>query len=98
MTMIKYCHSCRTEWTGGGQPGFKEACLKCAADLHVCFNCRFYDTGKPYDCAEHIVESITDKAKANYCELFQFIERNPGQAGPHQKNAGKDAFNKLFNK
>ncbi len=95
---MKTCHKCLTEWQGIGQPVFKAACAQCSADLHVCLNCRFYNIHKPYDCECDIDETVRDKARANYCEEFEF--RNKAKIATQKDNlqSGRDAFKKLFQK
>ena len=47
------------------------ACRNCGAQLHVCKLCRFYDKTQSNQCQEPIAESVNEKEKANFCELFQ---------------------------
>lgn len=99
---MKYCHTCRAEWTSKDKPGFRDSCGKCPADIHVCLNCRFYDVHKPLQCMEHIDDPVIDKEKANYCEFFQFADRplpdktSPGK--PTEADRAREKWKKLFNK
>jgi hypothetical protein len=46
-------------------------CLSCRTELHVCRMCRFYDVTVAQSCKEPMAEEVKDKARANFCELFQ---------------------------
>ena len=102
---MKLCYKCGNEWAGVGQPGTKETCGKCSADIHVCLNCRFYDQHKPQECSVDVPETVRDKERFNYCEEFQFNDRrslkvNPERSRKIDDGSGntRDAFNKLFKK
>jgi len=45
-------------------------CRACEADLHVCKQCRYYDTGKAKHCAEPVADEIRDKERSNFCGFF----------------------------
>lgn len=95
---MKYCHQCRTPWEGITQPGTKDTCATCAADLHVCLNCRFYDTYKPNQCMID-TDPVLRKERANFCDDFQFADRPLPAAGKASSPAaGRSAFDKLFKK
>ncbi len=46
-------------------------CPVCAADLHVCRLCEFYDTGVARSCREPVAEDVADKTRANFCDYFR---------------------------
>lgn len=94
---MRICYKCGTEWKGFSQPGSKEACVKCAADLHVCANCRFYDTHKPYQCLINEIDPVMNKERFNFCDEFQFIDKKAAGTKDEAQKA-KEAFNKLFKK
>lgn len=48
-----------------------EVCPDCAAELHVCRMCEFYDTGVADQCREPIAEQVRDKIAANFCDYFR---------------------------
>lgn len=100
---MKYCCKCFAEWKGmTTQPGTRESCAACSADLHVCLNCRFYDVHRPLQCREHVEEPVIDKAKANFCDLFQFADRalpdKTAPAKPTEADRARDQWKKLFHK
>ena len=49
----------------------RSACPACHAALHVCRQCRFYDTSRNNSCREPMAERVTDKQKANFCGYFE---------------------------
>ena len=99
MEKTKHCYKCKTVWEGVTQPARTETCPKCNADLYVCLNCRFYDTGKPAQCMIYNIEPVLNKERANFCEEFQFAARpflplnNPDKA-----LEAKQSFDSLFRK
>ena len=87
------CHKC-----GAGiaaAPGQKilrqDACQQCGTDLHCCYNCRFYDTGKHNQCAETQAEYVQYKDEANFCDYFQ-----PGNPAGRPARAARRKFDSLF--
>jgi hypothetical protein len=100
MLKAKFCYKCFFVWNGLTQPGIRETCHKCTEDLHVCINCRFYDTHKPNQC-QNDTEPVIDKKKANFCEEFEFIAREVPQAGPRdktEKDAAREKLKQFFRK
>lgn len=51
--------------------GRRAVCLACRAELHVCRQCRHYDTGKAKQCRERAAEEVREKMRANFCDWFQ---------------------------
>jgi hypothetical protein len=96
---MKYCHKCGTEWKGDGQPGRRETCAMCSADLHACLNCDFYDMTKPSQCRVPDVDLVRDKEVTNFCDEFRFRESSgPPRVDGTGKADMKDLWNKLFKK
>jgi hypothetical protein len=73
---VKYCHNCKTPWEGSSQPGVRATCQHCDADLHACLNCRFYDTFKACQCQINNIDPVLNKERSNFCDEFQFSEKN----------------------
>lgn len=66
------CWHCGESLTGIPIPiGRREECPKCAASLHVCRLCEFYDTGTSKDCREPVADEVSDKEAANFCDYFR---------------------------
>ena len=85
------CHNCGREWVTQKRvkvPGVKETCEGCEAYLHSCLNCRFHDLSAHNQCAIPKTEWVADRAKANFCDQFEW--RLPGPADERIK-AGGDA-------
>lgn len=68
------CHSCKKSLSLGRGFGRKDVCPSCGADLYCCLNCRFYDRSASKQCNEPVAENVKEKAKANYCDFFEFSE------------------------
>ena len=65
------CYSCKKLVKLEYKVSFREECPGCGADLHICFNCRFYDPSAYNECKESSTEKVADKEKNNYCEYFE---------------------------
>ncbi|HZD53901.1 MAG TPA: hypothetical protein VE175_12705 [Woeseiaceae bacterium] len=65
------CYRCGTSLAALSLPvSRRDACPECAASLHVCRMCRFFDPAVPKQCREDDAEEVQDKEKANFCEWF----------------------------
>ena len=69
---MRTCHHCATEIGKVERVGRRDACLSCAADLHCCLNCEFYDPSYNNQCRETEAERQVDKAVGNFCDYFSF--------------------------
>ena len=66
------CWRCGAEVTDEPLPLSRTAeCRACRAELHVCWMCEFYDTGKANACREPVAEPVSDKTRANFCGWFR---------------------------
>ena len=92
------CQSCQTEipLAAGESIGFRDACDRCRADLHVCLNCAHYDPTAYNDCREPNAERILDQDRANRCDYFRPGAR-PRAAGDGREEAMAD-LEDLFKK
>ena len=95
---MKYCHNCHTIWEGFNQPGRRDTCLKCAEDLHVCLNCRFYDQHKADQCQINNIDPVKNKDKANFCEQFQFADKPLPEKNKDKTDQAREQWKKLFKK
>ena len=97
---MKYCHKCSAPWEGLNQPGSRDICLKCRADLHACLNCGFYDVSKSNQCFANVEDPVIYKDRSNFCDEFRFAERQafPAVSAGNGPGKEKDAFDKLFKK
>ena len=78
---------------------FDSACENCAADLHTCTNCSYFNTSSRWECTKPIAARISPKDVRNICPLFSpavFVERT-FEANATPQDARK-AFDALFKK
>jgi hypothetical protein len=90
------CHSCQTEipLAAGESIGFREACDRCRADLHICLNCAHYDPSAYNACRESSAERILDPGRANRCDYFKPSDRAAGES--EDRNEAMSDLEKLF--
>ena len=93
------CHKCGAaiDVPAGQKILRRDVCSCCGADLHCCYNCRFYDPGKHQQCVETQAEYVQYKDEGNFCEYFQ-----PGApagrrgAGGQKADDARRKFDSLF--
>ena len=97
---MKYCFKCSAPWEGVGEPGSKDVCPKCGADLRACLNCRFYDVSRSNQCFANVEDPVIYKDRSNFCEEFRFAERQapPDGTAGNRADKAKNAFESLFKK
>lgn len=91
-----FCFSCHKANSFQAKIGFRDECLHCRNDLHVCKNCEFYDPKAYNECRETSADVVREKDRANYCDYF-----NPRQGGASvddQKAKLKAVAEALFKK
>lgn len=89
------CWKCGASLEDLAQPlGRRAECPACGAELHVCRQCRHYDTAKAKQCRELAADEIKYKTRANFCEWFQ--AGTGTQAGTNQVGSGRAALDALF--
>ncbi len=97
------CWKCGTAITADNPIGRTLTCDSCGADIRSCRNCRFYSPGAYHDCDERVDQAVTDKERANFCEMFQL---NPAfrrdhhapdtTPSPRDDSSTRSAFDRLF--
>ncbi|HOP86953.1 MAG TPA: hypothetical protein PLM71_06460 [Syntrophorhabdaceae bacterium] len=85
---MKICYRCKIP-IEMDEITFRSECPSCSADLHVCFNCSFYDTTKHNSCSEGQADFVREKDRANYCEYFKFIEHREEDKKSKREEAEK---------
>jgi len=101
---VKTCHHCGREVTLLAELQRTDSCGSCYSDLKCCLNCRFFDPSANNQCREPQAEWCPEKAKANFCEFFEFREVRAssqfGHGGAQSDTAAraKTAFDSLFRK
>jgi hypothetical protein len=93
-----HCHACRTEirLASGESVGYRDACDRCAADLHVCLNCAHYDPNAYNECRESSAERVLDRDRANRCDYFRPGTGTSTAADPRQ--SARASLDALFKK
>jgi hypothetical protein len=93
------CFACNAEvpLAAGERVGFRDACGRCRADLHVCRNCAHHDPGAHNECREPHAEWVSDRERANRCDWFR---AGAGGGGAVAASAAKarSALDDLFKK
>lgn len=97
------CWKCGTAIQAENPIGRSLTCDSCGADIRSCRNCRFYSPGSYHDCAERVETAVSDKERANFCDMFQV---NPDYRTTHEgsgnngsvmnKESARSAFDSLF--
>ena len=98
---MRVCHHCGKELKLLAALQRTDACPHCISDLKCCLNCRFFDRGASHECREPQADWVIEKARANFCEFFEFLEApSPGRPGPSAQTAeqARAAFDSLFRK
>ena len=77
------CFHCKKEVeitpvSGVSRVGMRDTCPHCHTDLHVCFNCAFYDPGSHHECREPQAEFVLKKDRGNRCDYFRSVDRAAG--------------------
>jgi hypothetical protein len=91
------CTNCQKELRLDAPPGRQDVCPYCQADLHCCFNCRFYSPTASQQCLNPGLEPVKSKHKANFCEEFRFREFH-AQTSLNLEEKTKKTLDDLFRK
>lgn len=70
-------------------------CKSCHADLHVCRQCEFYDTGVAKHCRETIADEVQDKTRANFCAYLK-VRANAFTSTDDKTSAARQQLDALF--
>ncbi len=84
----------------GARVGFRDACDRCGADLHVCRNCRHHDPSAYNECREPRAERVGDRERANRCDEFAPAEGAAAHSsdGSDGRADARSALDALFKK
>jgi len=82
------CFSCQSENKVVDRLGFRDSCISCFNDLHVCKTCHFYDPKSYNDCSEPAADRVSEKEKRNFCEFYQIKSHGLGA----EKNPTRDVL------
>lgn len=92
------CYQCGKTVKLENKISFREECPHCSTDLHICFNCRFYDKSAYNECRESSAEKVKEKGKNNYCEYFESLCKENNLSGLSGREAQLKAAEALFKK
>lgn len=94
---MRTCFHCGAEVDAGSRVPRDAECEGCGHDLRCCRNCRFYDPSRNNQCSEPQAEWVSDKERANFCDLFFFAEggARTGDAGSEPGGA-REQWKRLF--
>jgi hypothetical protein len=95
------CNQCGQIRQNLGELTHDETCLRCAADLHTCGNCRFFDTTTLWECRENIPARVPGKHAKNECTFFspKIVRDLAADKGKTlSPDDARKAFDALFNK
>jgi hypothetical protein len=95
-TMI--CHHCKAQIILDESISRTAECPECSADIHCCLNCENYDPAAHNRCREPQAEWVSDREKANFCDLFNPNKRKSQSGMLNSKEIAKKAFDDLFKK
>lgn len=73
-------------------------CPECAADLHTCKNCVFFNPAARFECEQPIPKRVSPKDRRNDCEFFEVrstVERET-TSGKLSPADARQAFENLF--
>jgi hypothetical protein len=65
------CAACGHTQHFVGVVPFRAECESCAADVHVCMNCRFHDQFVANECVEDQADPVARKDRRNLCEYWK---------------------------
>ena len=95
---LSRCAECGAILPGMAEP--TGSCPKCAAALHSCKQCTYFDPAERFECRERPPERIPRKDAANNCNLYQMkvtVEKETSNAAPTANDARR-GFENLFKK
>lgn len=93
------CYFCKKKLELPDQVGRRDDCSYCGADLHICYNCKFYDKASYNECKEPQAERVVDKEKSNFCDYFSpqsFSDQD--SSGLNAADEAKKKLEALFKK
>ena len=97
INIMKICFNCSHEFPHDYRAYRSSICPACGREVKVCKNCRFFTPGAHWDCRETIPEPVKEKDRANFCDFFQFKNKEeenqqPKKAFSNRKSAEASLF------
>jgi len=91
------CWRCGASLDALPQPLARESeCPECAAQLHVCRLCQFYEPRWRQGCREERAEDVRERDRANFCDWFTPHSRANVAAGADKVSTAKARLDSLF--
>ena len=78
------CFDCKKTVEMSPEIGRRDECSHCGADIHCCYNCKFYDVGAYNECKEVQADVVKEKDRANFCDYFQLKAGKDGASDEKQ--------------
>ena len=94
--VVVTCHDCKAEHSFDERVPFRAECDKCAADLHACLSCRFYDRYAENECKETEADPVKNKDRSNLCEYFKPMSTQGAAAEDDKVAEAKRKLEALF--
>ena len=88
------CYKCGEELVFEVKIARRDTCPNCAAYLHCCFNCKFWDPNVHNQCTENQGEFIRDRSEGNFCLYYTF--KQIGEDRSSEVDAAKARLASLF--
>lgn len=96
LRVMANCYFCKKPLGLEGKVSFRELCVHCGMDVHVCCNCNHYDPGRSNYCREPMAEKVRDIEARNTCEYF--ILSGQSVNTDNEADKAKAALEDLFKK
>lgn len=96
---VSRCAQCGTLLAAGIESAGQ--CPKCAAALHSCRQCTYFDTSSRFECSQPITERISRKDERNDCPFFSMrvrVEKETSTPKAARPMDARQAFENLFKK
>jgi hypothetical protein len=90
------CVACQADLGRPERVGRRDACPRCAAELHACRQCRFYDPRSSDGCREPQAERVLDATRGNFCDHFSAAEAPAPTAPAAGASEARAALARLF--
>ena len=74
----------------------RDSCPGCAADLHSCAMCVFFDPAVPGQCREDGAEEVKEKELANFCDWFKPSDNAFDAERKREADDARQALDALF--
>ncbi|HEX8815456.1 MAG TPA: hypothetical protein VF753_08145 [Terriglobales bacterium] len=96
---VSRCAQCGAVLPAGVESTSK--CPKCAAELHSCRQCTYFDTSSRFECMQPITERVAKKDERNQCSFFSMrvrVEKETSTPAAIKPQDARAAFENLFKK